>query len=189
MILDLLQYQTTIAASDYIGWVVYVDGTPIFEKVVHPAGRASVIAGGLELPTRHGDRKTMEWKKLPHSRIQGVELYFARHRFERQPAVMLLREPGHELVRFIQMKQGAIQAQAIGGEKGGFSGIQRTGLFGYRIGYWDPKRQLCEIWTITMKETTKTSIVTRHPALPIPLGLGIDPGIMGYTPDEVPHVD
>jgi hypothetical protein len=189
--------------SDYIGWVVYVDGTPIHEHVPYfqsaDSAGGSMYAQGLNsellLPNRELGRNCLDWKMLPHHKIQRLELYFGREWSppHRQPVIRLDRA-GPDL-RFIQYKKGSILINA-GVSKEPHSlgeGQMRTGCTHYVIGYWDPIPNITEIITVgRAADPLKGTIpITReavrgHPCWPRPQGFGLGPQIVQLQPDDVP---
>jgi hypothetical protein len=197
-------YATSLAYSDYEGWVAYTAEGPIFERV--PFSQASAKGGyglaqpipGAVLPTtREADRNTVEWRDLPHDKILRVELYWARHRVEpsRQPVVRLDRPVGMN-VRFFQFKTGGVLIQ--GGQSSGVPvshnvfkdlsrGQERTGIIAWTVGYWDKDNGEAKL-----VEVTKTEIIQRgpvcHPCWPTPYGFGLSPQAVGITEADVPSM-
>lgn len=162
----------SIAASDYEGWVAWVDGSPIFERVPWNPNLLQIVTGASEQAVRFEDRNTTEWRDVPNQKIERFELYFDRAHWQNQPVIRMDREPGHHAVRFIQLKLGGL---AVGGNL-----LQRRlGLIGYRIGYWDPLRNVCEMYEYLRNgKMTKLPIVG-DPCLPRPHGHGYAPVVMG----------
>lgn len=177
----------TIRDSGYQGWVVYVDGSPIFEAVPHQPRLLQPARGSIVLPPRRPDRNTMEWKNLPHDRVHRLELYFARHRLTSQPAIRIDRQPGNPDMRFLQSKLGGV---AIGAGAGNSRdrldvGQQRLGVVGYRVGFWNPAANECRLFELT-RDTTRDLGSVLHPCWPAPLGFGIAPWVVGLTEEQVP---
>jgi len=175
----------SLAESDYEGWVAWVDSVPIFEFTRRVYGQFQV-APGLRQPSYNQPGRTcMEWKDLPKDRVQRVELFFCRERrpngqHYKQPVAIMPRPLGRADIRFLQMKMGAVVVGMSGSR-----GQERTGVNGYRLGYWDPKAGTCQLheWT----RVKHTYLGERgHPCWPKPLGFGLNPGTVGLTAAEVP---
>lgn len=162
------QWAMSIRDSDYIGWVAYVDGQPIFEAVRRPVGAYQLAATAPDAPIhRAEDRRTMQWRDLPHERVERVELYWARGQLS-QPAFRIDRAPDCHTMRFLQMKRGGISVPTQAGER-----PTRHGLVAYVIGYWDPARPLAELWEIGDREVRKLGAV-KDPWAPKPEGFGLN---------------
>lgn len=157
----------SLAASDFEGWVAWIDGTPLFERVPHNPTLLGLVAGARETATRRADRATLEWRDVPADRVDRFELYFGREHWPDQPVIRIDREPGHHALRFVQMKMGGLVVGADV-EQG------RLGLVGYRVGYWDPLRRVCEMYEYRRNGTSRRTIVaTTDPFAPRPAGLGL----------------
>jgi hypothetical protein len=165
---------TSIAESDYEGWVAWIGDTPIFEHVEYNPKLLSLISDIPHLMFRGKNRNTMEWKQLPHDRLTRVELYFAKDKYPDQPAWRCDRDPELEM-RFIQMKLGSvvIATDTIAG-----GGQHRTGVVGYRMGFWIPGRKECQMWEVTRTELTYMGEV-KDPCAPRPEGFGLAPFVIG----------
>ena len=161
-----------IAASDYEGWVAWIDGSPIFEAVPWNPKLLQLAPGMTEQAVRFDDRQTMDWKNVPGEKVERFELYFCRQHWQGQPVLQMDRQPGHHAVRFVQLKLGGI---AVGANLE----QSRLGLIGYRVGYWDPIRNVCEMYEYLRNgQMTKLPIVG-DPCAPRPHGHGYAPVVMG----------
>jgi len=177
-----------LRASSYEGWVAWLkDGSPIFEAVPFLPKLKQAIAGGLEFAYRKESRNTMDWIKVPFKQIDRLELYFDRSAGRPQPAIMLAREPNAEL-RFFQMKMGSLVVSAginVLGNDG--NGQMRTGIVGYRIGYYNEQLQFSQMWEIRRGvKQIKEYPVVGHPCWPRPHGYGLNPVVVGLTDGDVP---
>lgn len=173
----------SLAYSDYIGWVVYDQaGAPIFEYVPwgsdhgvvgttradNGRGYAQPIPDAMVLPFRARGRNCLDWKDLPHGKLQRVEIYFGREHIppSGQPAVSLDARPGSD-VRFFQRKQQAILVHAAGHivEK---SGQHRTGIIFYRVGFFNVTKgvgQMFEVHTQPFEIQGELRAVFQYPAV------------------------
>jgi hypothetical protein len=166
--------QTSIAASDYEGWVAWIDDTPIFEHVEYNPKLLPLISDASHLEFREKAHNVLEWKELPHDKLTRVELYFCRKKYPGQPAWRCDREPGLEM-RFIQMKLGSI---TIATDRVHGGGQHRTGVVGYRVGLWIPSRKECKLWEINRSEIIYMGEVS-DPCAPRPTGFGFAPHVIG----------
>jgi len=162
-----------IAESDYEGWVAWVNDDPIFEHVEYNPRLLPIMPGSVSLEYRGKSNNTIAWKDLPHNKLTRVELYFAREKFQNQPVWRADREPGLDML-FIQMKLGSI---TLSTNKLETRGQQRTGLIGYRIGFWVPGRRECQMWEIT-RSNIKYMGNVKDPCAPKPIGFGLNPDII-----------
>lgn len=195
-------YADQLRYSDYNGWVVYIDGVPIYEHVPYfqasaygGLGYAQPLADSLLLPNRPTSRNCLDWKLLPHAQITRVEIYFGREWTppHNQPVIRLDRA-GPDL-RFIQYKRGSILVNA-GMVKEPHSlgeGQMRTGCTHYIVGYWDPVPNITELITvgrsvdpITGDVPLKREAVKGHPCWPRPNGFGLAPNIVRLQPEDIP---
>lgn len=202
---------TMIAESDYEGWVGWVDGapvlnpstnglvawdgcTPIFEEVPHQP-TLFPLAHGLEDRARNvnfGDRKTLDWKQLPHERVMILELYAFRNTYGNQPLVTLYRNVNRD-VRWIQFKRGSIVVP--GGlvtkerneDKFGTS-QRRTGINSWCVGYWDRTVGQCEMiefFAAGGEPQRWSHDGANHPCWPKPMGFGLSPVVLGLTEEDI----
>ncbi len=201
--------QEMIAQSDYEGWVAWVDGTPIinpatngligwhgstpiFEKVVHAPGRASIADGMVERATRTADRTTMDWKELPHEHVRELELYAFRDVRDVQPLVTLTANANRD-VRWIQYKTGAVVVPAvtqIGRVLDRQTTAQRRVSIGaWRVGYWDRTVGQCEMiefYADGRDPHRYNHSGSNHPCWPKPMGFALAPFVLGLADDDVP---
>ncbi len=179
-----------IAASNYEGWVAYANGSPIFEAV-EKNPYLKPLAPGVAEAIRPRDRTHVEWRDLPHPQLQAIELYAFREVYGIQPIMRIDREPGNEELRFIQMKLGALQFGP------GIAGQQRTGVIGYRIGYWNPVRFECDLIELTREHRKQmdpagefrpegSPPLKTHPCWSRPRGFGLGPHTVGLTAEQIP---
>jgi len=193
----------TIAGSGYEGWVAWIDEggsvpVPVFEAIPKINSLSPLIKGAKELPIRPVERGIQLWESLDQTKIQRLDLYFYPTVYE-QPAWRVDREPGFEHMRFIQMKMGGIRVNAFEGdprEAGDQvdAATARTGIYGYRMGYWDLKRGISELWEITLMHR-KCLGVRGHPCNPRPQinetsdlkkhGWALAPHVVGLTQQEI----
>lgn len=198
-------YAHSLARSDYVGWVAYVDNVPIYEHVPFAQGlRKGGV--GLAQPTpkaqtltaRAENRTTMEWRDLPHDKIQRVELYYARERVpvDRQPVIRFDREPGADL-RFIQFKTGALlTASGMATKKNQEDlkhlrmGQERIPLISWTMGYWDKRKGECVLVEVTPNADGEGCMEiygpVPHPCWPRPIGFGLAPHTVGLTESDIP---
>lgn len=191
------------AAAGYEGWVAWVnDGgpipVPIFEANPIIPTLAPLIRGAKRLPVRPVERNVKMWDALDQTKIQRLDLFFYPTVYD-QPAWRVDREPGFTHMRFIQMKMGGLRINAYEGDpretEGLLStGVARTGLTGYRVGYWDTLRNISEIYEITLMHRTSLG-VRGCPCNPRPRenetldikrhGWALSPHVVGMTQEEV----
>lgn len=201
-------WTNAIRASDYMGWVAYVEGCPIFEAEPPYIGPLNT-RGGLIVQPRPYDRTTMDWDRLPHEKVTRVELWYGRE-FEwiSQPLVHLICNPGDD-VRFICYKQRALVQHTAATMKRDpddpdrlvmhTSSVERTGVTAYRIGFWDRPKSVCRMFeACANREEILTCLLcgeavrhcnclpVSHPCWPRPWGFGIAPGVVGLRLDQVP---
>lgn len=162
----------SIAESDYEGWVAWVEGSPIFEAEPFNVKLAPLFDEKLGRPARKETHQTLDWKKVPNEKIERLDLYFARKVYKNQPVIRIDKEPGHNWVRFVQMKLGSMIF-------GPTEGARRLGISGYRIGYWDTRRNICEIFEYHRDGTTKQLPPVANPFLPKPQGFGYSRSVIG----------
>jgi hypothetical protein len=152
--------------------VAWVYDEPIFEHVEFNPNLLPLLSGAQMLEYRAKSHNTLEWRDLPHDRLTRVELYFARERFPDQPAWRADRELGLDM-RFIQMKMGSIVIDSTG-----MDGQKRTGIIGYRMGFWIPSRKECQMWEFTRNGYEYMGNV-KDPCAPRPEGFGFAPHVIG----------
>jgi hypothetical protein len=160
-----------IADSGYIGWVVWVDGVPIFQSVPHNSKLAQPMSGAYLQQVRASDRNTMDWSDLPHDRIHRLELY-GFHDIYDQP-VFRMDKPLDALsvVRYCCLTMGSVSVGSVEGQR-------RTGIFGWKVGWFNTKRQECGIWEVSRNGKRQLDC-NGNPCLPYPEGLGISPTVFG----------
>ena len=193
-------YAAQLRESRYIGWVVYVDGVPIYENVpsfqastTGGAGFAQPISAGLVLPNRQMSRNCLQWDMLPHDKIQRLELWFGwDHTAPQNQPVVRLDRMGPDL-RFIQMKRGAVVVNSGFAHNLPQDGQMRTGVQSYTVGYWDPIPNITELIEVKRlrDQITGASAITRravrgHPCWPMPHGFGLAPETVQVVSDDVP---
>lgn len=183
----------SIAESDYEGWVVWLGDQPIFESAPMLPGLLPSATGAKVLPLRHGGRSTMDWKEIPMEKANRFELYFSRDTYPDQPVFRVDKEPESVNTRFIQMKMGGIvvhTADQPKKEKEGFQltrelgitrGQERLGIVGYKVGFWVPEREDCQLWEFT-RENWKHLGKRKSPISAPPLGFGLSTATMGREP-------
>lgn len=168
----MAQLQRQIAESNYEGWVAWVDGVPIFEKSVATPklGMANHAPGQFVLPQRAEGRNVMDWKDLPHEKIDMVDLYLARENIHwTQPCWSVPRLPDCQIA-YIMLKMGGVVLHT---RPGATSGQERLGnASGYKMGFWIPSANECRMWEITRKQITPLG-VKQDPHSPRPTGFGI----------------
>jgi hypothetical protein len=181
----------SLAASGYEGWVAYVDGSPIFEARPANVSLAQLIPGAVD-QVRAAARDTVEWRDLPQERVQAVELYAFHGHWGEQPILRIDREPGFPQMRFIQMKLRGLIVPTHGAR-----GLERTGIAGYRIGYYNPPRAEYDLLELTPQYRSQMDPaggfrppgappLKGHPCWPRPHGFGLAPHTVGLTEDQVP---
>lgn len=197
-------YAYSLANSDYIGWVAYVDGSPIHEHVPFAqglrkggVGLAQLTPDAKGLPARPENRNTMEWRDLPHERVHRVELYWARENVppSHQPVIRLDRPQGAD-VRFIQFKRAALLTSAGFAAKRDAadlkdlrSGQERIPLISWTIGVWDKRASeavLLEVFPDRTEGYVEVHGPVPHPCWPRPVGFGLAPHTVGLTEADIP---
>ena len=193
-------YASQLRDSRYIGWVVYVDGVPIYENVPHfqssekgGVDMVQPIPGSLLLPNRHIARNCLQWDMLPHAKIQRLELWFGwEHTPPHKQPIVRLDRMGPDL-RFIQYKRGAIVVDAGFAEESFGGGQSRTGVQSYLVGYWDPVPNITEIIEVKAQRDCVTGeipitrqAVRGHPCWPRPYGFGLGPKVVQLTEEDIP---
>ena len=198
--------QDSIAASGYEGWVAWTDGTPVinpgsvligydnstplFEAVPHNPYRLGIaLDTGKEREVRATGRQTMDWKDLPHARVNTLELYGFRSAFA-QPVITIMRQLDREL-RWIQYKRGAVVVQTlIRAVDEVVTGQERTGITGWVVGYWDMTAGHAKLWEFN-SDGSKGPILefegSNHPCWSKPLGFGLAPMVLGLKDSQVPE--
>ncbi len=192
-------YRLELAPSDYIGWVAYVDGVPIYEHVPNLQAStkgggemAQPVAGALLMPYRKIERNCMDWKQVPYDRVQRLEIYFGREWISprNQPPIRLDR--GNPALRFIQFKRGAIIVQAGAGAGFDGGGQMRSGVLSYIGGYWDPLHGRSELWEVGRTPTPNGQMLHQmtegHPCWPRPDGFGLGPHTVRLTEADIPPI-
>lgn len=198
--------------TTYEGWVAWVGGRPrttpdgrgghqtaweggrpIFEAVPGPRpDLPAALPGARDLEARPRDRRNLTWGELPHEEVNCLELYFARDVFADQPVARIdrpqraAREPGW---RWLQMKLGGVAAPS--GPAADLEEQRRTGIQGWRIGYYNPFDQGGPVAGLVEVRPGDGAIepeeIRGHPCWPRPLGgWGIAPRVLGLRPHEVP---
>lgn len=192
---DLEQQFAAIAATGYVGWVVWVDQggrfwQPIFESRLPEPRRPQIIREARDRPeeraVRRPDRQTMDWRQIRSrpSLMHSVQLLavFAFHGiYTHQPLIVIQRNsPG---AWFLQYKTRGVQVQAnvATGEE---TGQQRTGVIAFTTGYWDAALPFTYLVQATPKGRTEK--FGKHPCWPAPHGFGLNPAMCGLKPEEVP---
>jgi len=165
---------TSLAESDYEGWVAWVGDVPIFEHVEWNPKLLPLISDAEMTEHRSKANNVLEWKNLPHEKLTRVELYFGRKGIPDQPAFRADCEPGFGM-RFIQMKMGGV---TIATDRSSGGGQHRTGVVGYRMGFYVPSRKECQMWEITREKIIFMGKVT-DPCAPRPKGFGFGPHVIG----------
>lgn len=174
--------------DDYWGWVAWAGETPYFEanpQVASMDRLAPLIPGGESLPIRPESHNVRQWKDLPHDELTRVALFFNREQYDGgRPALVFETAPGSRL-RYIQMKAASVLWSTQGG------GQQRTGVFGYRMGYYDMINRRCLMWEVNRRDGVVEWGECEHPCLPrspgwspgmpIPrgFGFGFNPRVIG----------
>jgi hypothetical protein len=162
-----------------------VNNQPIFEAVPFSPKLIQAMPGGVEYSYRRESHNTMDWSKVPHDRLDRVELYFDRAFKRDQPAIVLERVPGAKL-RFFQLKMGSLVANA-GLNVAEQKGQVRTGIVGYRLGYYNETLGFAQMWEIRKHVwQIKEHPIVGHPCWPRPLGYGLAPFVLGLTDSDVP---
>lgn len=194
------RYTAALRESSYEGWVAYVNGEPIFERVsVHPLDIPENVIGGTRPPVRDG-RQFAEWDELQTEafrrrvgQVHRVEVYFGRQVARMsQPAIWYACNPG-DRVRFIQFKRRARLANAGGLD----SPHARTGVLSYSLGYWDRATNECRLFECDPQHPAVVfcplcrlgahecaCLPIRNPCWPRPQGFGLSPHVLGLTPRE-----
>lgn len=173
-----------LSQSSYEGWVAWLeDGSPVFEQVSWDPSLARLIDGGRSLPYRGPAPNCLEWKDVPQQKVSRLELYFFRGEPYwspyRQPIVLIQRSTPYPF-QWIQMKMAGLQVQ-VGGNG---DGQRRTGIQGYKVGYFDPRR--VETHLIEVRSAGRKHHVLRgyHPCAPRPRGWGLAPAVLGLDPNR-----
>jgi hypothetical protein len=180
-----------IGTTGYIGWVVWVDNVPIFQSVPTNFGLKQPALGAYYPNTRHADRNTLDWKDLPHDRVQRLELYGFHDFYTHQP-LFRMDKPADALdvVRYACMTMGGV---AFGGH---LSGPARTGIAGWKLGWLNTRLMEYDIWKITREGRFRIDNNGEHlpeggaphkghPCWPRPHGFGIGPHVFGLTESQV----
>jgi hypothetical protein len=175
-----------IAGAGYIGWVVWIDGSPIFQSVPHNAKLAQASSSAYVQPVNRADRNTVDWKDLPQAKLSRFELYGLREFYPKQPLFRMDRPPGAPEVRWTCL---TMQGIAIG-TGGGLFGQTRTGIAGWRVGWFNPALDEFDLWEITRKHRRRMSpagdylpndgpALKGHPCAPRPRGFGLALDVFG----------
>jgi hypothetical protein len=177
-----------LRASSYEGWVAWVNGQPIFEAVPLNPRLAQLAPGAATQMTRQPGRNVMDWDDVPNERIDLLEVYFDRGFRKEQPALMIAKNPGADLC-FFQMKTTGMVVNVGVLAHAQHRGQERTGVHGYRIGYFDRKQNFSMMWEVQRGVwQPKEYPIVGHPCWPRPHGYGLNPTIMGLTESDVPSV-
>lgn len=188
-----LAVSRSIAESGYIGWVVWIDGAPVFERVPVNFKLVQPTATALLPQTRPESRNTVDWKQLDHARIDRLEVFGFYEHFTQQPLMRLDRGPGMHGIRYCCM---TMQGIAFGP---GMIGQRRTGIAGWKVGWYNPHRSEFDLWEITRKHRKRlnpewsptyrderSQPCKGHPCWPRPYGFGISPHVFGLAERDVP---
>jgi len=183
----------SIAESGYIGWVAWIDGAPVFERVPVNFSLVQTTSTAVDKPVRRQSRNTVDWKELEHPKISRLEIYGFHEHYTQQPLFRMDRAPGAEEVRYACM---TMQGIAFGP---GIVGQARTGIAGWKVGWYNPKRKEFDLWQITRDERIRLNphgnpdrlsedgpACKGHPCWPRPHGFGIAPWVFGLTDEQVP---
>lgn len=180
----------SIAESGYIGWVVYVDGSPIFQAVPVNVALKQLHADAYYPERRPADRNTVDWKDLPHARIDRLELYGFHDDYTDQPLFRMDREPGAD-VRYCCMAMAGI---AVGTDPYLLEGQVRTGIAGWKLGWFNVARLEYDLWEVTRQGRNRLSPaggylphegppLAGHPCWQRPYGFGLAPFVFGLSGD------
>ena len=204
------RWTAALAASDYQGWVVYVDGAPIFEAASRIPRELNRM-GGLIQEVRQPSRNILEWDSLPpHTAIERLELYFGRETWpDHQPIFDVSRLPG-SILYYCQFKRATLVAEGIALHGGDLeipeadlptSPVTRTGIEAYIVGCYDPAAGVTHVFEVdpavgalrcykcreNAKDGSCQCMPFYHPCWPRPQGLGISPHVFGFTPGQIPE--
>lgn len=191
--LDLETASQSIAESLYVGWVVWIDGNPVFQEVPVNFKLHQTVYGGLAVKNRRADRNTVDWRDLPHAKINRLEVYGFHEHYTHQPLIRIDREPGAVDLRYACM---TMQGLAFGP---GIVGQARTGIAGWKVGWFNPARKEYDLWEIRRDHRKRlnpagspqylpenSNSCKGHPCWPRPYGFGIAPYVFGLTEEDVP---
>ena len=184
----------SIAETGYTGWVVYIDGSPVFQEIPKNFQIASTVYGGLEIAPRARDRRIVDWKDLDQTKIHRLEVYGFHEFYTQQPLLRVDREPGAKELRYACL---TMQGLAFGP---GIVGQARTGIAGWKVGWYNPTIKQYDLWEIkrdsrkrlnpagSPKYLHPESLACKgHPCWPRPHGFGIAPYVFGLTERDVPQ--
>lgn len=165
-----------IAASDYEGWVAYVEGSPLYQAVDRPKKAPPIIESMDQGIYRPEGPRTLSWKELPHAKVHRVEIWM-REESQGPLRFRLDRSPDNPHMRFILMNVGAVVADQAGG-----TGQRRLPpLRRYRVGYWDPRRPLAQLWIVQRGAQIEKYGACTDPFAPRPKGWGLNRTALGLS--------
>lgn len=183
----------SIAESGYVGWVVWIDGNPVFQEIPVNFKLVQSVRGALTIPTRRESRNTVDWRDLDHTKIDRLEIYGFYEHYTEQPLFRMDRAPGATELRYACM---TMQGIAFGP---GIVGQARTGIAGWKAGWYNPARREFDLWEITRDHRAKlnphgnptylpqnAAACKGHPCWPRPHGFGIAPFVFGLEEHQVP---
>jgi hypothetical protein len=190
-----LDVSRSIAESGYVGWVVWVDGAPVFQEVPVNLNLQPLVYGATDITPRKGDRQTVDWKDLDQTKIERIEVYGFHEEYTEQPLMRIDRQPGAAELRFCCL---TMQALAFGP---GILGQARTGVAGWKLGWYNPHLKEFDLWEIKREGRNRLNpsgspvhlpsngnACKGHPCWPRPYGFGIAPYVFGLKDYEVPNL-
>ena len=191
---DPLSISLSIAQSGYVGWVAWIDGSPVFQEVPVNFALANTSLGGTTIASRSRDRRTVDWKDLDQTKIERLEVYGFHDHYTDQPLMRIDRQPGATELRFACL---TMQGLAFGP---GIVGQERTGLAGWKIGWYNPALKEYDLWEIKRESRQRLNpsgsppylhangnACKGHPCWPRPYGFGIAPYVFGLSGFDVPN--
>lgn len=164
----------------------------LLEAVPFGYGLAPLLDGAEDLPVRPEGRGVVPWEKVPQEKVQAMALFFGRDlangRHQAQPAVLMVRPPGMAHVRFVCLKLGGLGIRAqIGTEGEPKEPMGRVGIYGYRVGWYDPVANTATVVEVNRARGQRVLECTRHPCWPKRWGgLALSPGALGLAASDVP---
>jgi len=191
---DQYDVSQSIAQSGYVGWVVWIDGAPVFQEVPVNLQLYATVYGGTTIAPRRRDRRTVDWKDLDQTKIERLELFGFHEHYTDQPLMRIDRQPGATELRFACM---TMQGLAFGTS---IVGQVRTGIGGWKIGWYNPTLKEYDMWEIKRDSRQRMNpagspthlpnngnACKGHPCWPRPYGFGIAPYVFGIKDSEVPN--